>query len=130
MGPGRRGPEGAVGASGGTLGWPGRVAVGVLHGDTPEVFLAESDAVLSRLLAVRLVGPSRPEDFAPGVLEEIRSALLHQRWADAVTAWMLASGEVLDGYPDEEVVTEEMLDDERASMEIRLLPIFHNRAGP
>src|SRR5947208_2742192 len=50
MGPGRRGPEGAVGASGGTLGWPGRVAVGVLHGDTPEVFLAESDAVLSRLL--------------------------------------------------------------------------------
>jgi len=44
--------------------------------------------------------------------------------ADAVTAWMLASGEVLDGYPDEEVVTEEMLDDERASMEIRLSPIF------
>ena len=60
-----------------------------------------SDAVLGRLLAVRLVGPSRPEDFAPGVLEEIRSALLEQRWADAVTAWMLASGEVLDGYPDD-----------------------------
>src|SRR3979411_280588 len=107
LAPGQRGPEGPMGASGGTLGWPGRVAVGVLHGDTPEVFLAESDAVLGRLLAVRLVGPSRPEDFSPGVLEEIRSALLEQRWADAVTAWMLATGEVLDGYPDEEVVTEE-----------------------
>jgi hypothetical protein len=94
------------------------------------VFLAESDAVLGRLLAVRLVGPSRPEDFAPGVLEEIQAALLEQRWADAVTAWMLASGEVLDGYPDEEVVTEEMLDDERASMEIRLSPIFHGQAHP
>jgi hypothetical protein len=119
-----------LGPSGGTLGWPGRVAVGVRHGDTPEVFLAESDAVLGRLLAVRLVGPSRPEDFPPGVLEEIRSALLEQRWADAVTAWMLASGEVLDGYPDEEVVTEEMLDDERASMEIRLSPIFQGQAHP
>ena len=130
MGPGRRGPEALLGASGGTLGWPGRVAVGVLHGDTPEVFLAESDAVLGRLLAVRVVGPSRPEDFAPGILEEIRSALLEQRWADAVTAWMLASGEVLDGYPDEEVVTEEMLDDDRASMEIRLSPIFDGQAQP
>ena len=119
-----------MGASGGSLGWPGRVAVGVLHGDTPEVFLAESDAVLGRLLAVRLVGPSRPEDFAPGVLDEIRSALLEQRWADAVTAWMQASGEVLDGYPDEEVVTEEMLDDERASMEIRLSAIFGGLADP
>ncbi|HYR63524.1 MAG TPA: hypothetical protein VET24_12965 [Actinomycetota bacterium] len=113
-----------MGASGGTLGWPGRVAVGVLHGDTPEIFLAESDAVLGRLLAVRLVGPSRPEDFRPAELEEIRSALLEQRWADAVTAWMLATGDVLDGYPDEQIVTEEMLDDDRASMEIRLLPIF------
>jgi len=130
MGRGQRAPEAPLGASGGTLGWPGRVAVGVLHGDTPEVFLAESDAVLGRLLAVRVVGPSRPEDFAPGILEEIRSALLEQRWADAVTAWMLASGEVLDGYPDEEVVTEEMLDDERASMEIRLSPIFHGQAHP
>ena len=64
------------------------------------------------------------------ILEEIRSALLHQRWADAVTAWMLASGEVLDGYPDEEVVTEEMLDDERASMEIRLSPVFRGQADP
>ena len=53
-----------------------------------------------------------------------------QRWADAVTAWMLASGEVLDGYPDEEVVTEEMLDDDRASMEIRLSPIFDGQAHP
>ena len=130
MGPGPRGPEAPLGASGGTLGWPGRVAVGVLHGDTPEVFLAESDAVLGRLLAVRLVGPSRPEDFAAGVLEEIRSALLEQRWADAVTAWMLATGEVLDGYPDEEIVTEEMLDEDRASMEIRLSPIFRGQGDP
>lgn len=111
-------------ASGGTFGWPGRVAVGVLHGDTPEVFLAESDAVLGRLLAIRLVGASRPEDFTPAQLGEIRSALAEQRWPDAVTAWMLASGEVLDAYPDEQVVTEEMLDDDRTSMELRLSLIF------
>lgn len=113
-------------AAGGTPGWPGRVAVGVLHGDTPWVFLAESDTVLSRLLALKLVAPTHPGDLDPARLKVIRSALLEQRWADAVTEWMLAGGEVLDGYPDEQVVTEEMLDDDRASMEVRLSTIFQD----
>jgi len=113
-------------ASRGTLGWPGRIAVGVLHGDPPQIYLAESDSVLGRLLAARLVAPSRPEDFDASDLEEIRQALLEERWADAVVVWMRATGEGLDAYPDEETVTEEMLDSDRASMEICLSPIFSN----
>jgi len=115
-------------SSSSTLGWPGRVAVGVVHGDTPLVYLAESDAVLGRLLALRVVARSQPENLDPSDLEEIREALADQRWADAVATWMRATGEVLDAYPDEEVTTEEMLDAGRAAAEIRRSPIF--RSGP
>jgi hypothetical protein len=94
------------------------------------VYLAESDAVLGRLLAMRVVARSYPENLEPAELEEIREALSDGRWADAVAAWMRATGEVLDAYPDEEVVTEEMLDPQRAAEEIRRAPIFRGQSEP
>lgn len=111
-----------------TRGWPGRVAVGVLRGDPSQVFLAESDAVLGRLLALRVVARAEAADLDDAALAEIREALIQERWADALVAWMSSTGEALDGYPDEQVVTEAMLDAERASMEIRLAPIFRDPA--
>lgn len=106
-------------------GWPGRAAVAVTRDDPPQIFLAESDAVLARIVALRLVARSASASFAIGQdLHEIRDALLAERWGDAVLLWMAATGEVVDAYPDEEVWTTAMLDDERASLEIRLAPIF------
>lgn len=106
-------------------GWPGRAAVAVTRGDPPQVFLAESDAVLARLVALRLVARTASSSFAvDSDLREIRDALLSDRWGDAVALWMAAPGEFVDAYPDEEIWAAEMLDDERASLEIRLAPIF------
>lgn len=116
--------------TGGTLGWPGRVAVGILRGEAPQVFLAESDAVLGRLLALRLVAVADPADLGADAVAEIRDALVAERWGDAVLTWMSATGEIVDGYPDEEVVTEAELDAQRASMEIRLSPIFRDPGSP
>jgi hypothetical protein len=42
----------------------------------------------------------------------------------AVAQWMDATGTVVDACPDEEVWTEERLDQDRASFEIRVSPIF------
>jgi hypothetical protein len=118
-------------ASGSTIGWPGRVAVAVVRSDPPVVFLAESDAVIGRLLALRLVARARPSELAgSGRLGAIRNALLEERWGDAVAMWMDATAEVVDVYPDEEVVTEERLDHDTASMEIRLAPIFEDDEPP
>lgn len=114
-------------SSGSTLGWPGRVAVGVLRGDPPQIFLAGSDAVLGRLLALRLVAQTAPAELGDA-LEELREALADERWADAVATWMVATGEVVDAYPDEEVATEESLTAARASWDIRRAPIFRDAA--
>jgi hypothetical protein len=117
-----------VPVGGATRGWPGRVAVAILRGEPPQVFLAETDAVLGRLLALRLVARADPGALEPDTVRELREALTGERWADALLAWMTATGEVVDAYPDEEVVTEATLDAERASMEIRLAPIFQEAA--
>jgi hypothetical protein len=54
----------------------------------------------------------------------LRSALLEERWADAVLGWWDATATAIDAYPDEEVWSTTELDDERASFEARLAPIF------
>jgi hypothetical protein len=113
-----------------TLGWPGRVAVGIVRGDPTQVFLAESDAVLGRLLALRLVASSPASELEPsGLLGEIRQALLEERWGDAVELWMRATGEIIDVYPDESVVSDEVLGIERAAAEVRLSPAFDGEPG-
>ena len=105
--------------------WPGRVAVGVRRGDVPDVFLAESEAVLGRVLALRLVARTPAGAISDAMmLERMRSALLEERWGDAVAAWMEYTGEIVDGYPDEPVLTNARLDADTASVEIRLSPIF------
>ncbi len=105
-------------------GWPGRVAVAVVRSDPPLVFLATDDAVLSRLIALKVVARTDPSDLPTASLERIRSALLEENWAAAVVEWIQASGEAVDAYPDEDVWTESRLDAEVASLEIRLARIF------
>lgn len=105
--------------------WPGRVAVGIVRSDPPEVFVAEDEVVLSRLLALKVVATSSPETFAdPAALERVRAALLQERWADAVLEWIDAVGVAVDGYPDEELWTDHHLDEDTAAMEIRVARLF------
>ena len=102
-----------------------RVALGVLRGDVPTVYVAENVEVLGRLLALRLVASTPPSRVRSG-LDEIREALLEERWGDAVFAWMTATDNVVDGYDDEHVWTEGRLDAAYAAFEIRLSPIFQD----
>jgi hypothetical protein len=100
----------------------------VLHSDPPQVFLAESDETLSRVLALRLVAQRGPSEFASErTVDGIRAALLAEEWARAVELWLMSSDEELDVWGSEELSWDEELDDERTSMEIRLAPIFEDR---
>jgi hypothetical protein len=71
-----------------------------------------------------------PSELArSGLLDHVRQALLEERWGDATGLWMRATGYVLDAYPDEKIATDERLDEEYASVEIRLSPIFEDVAS-
>ncbi len=103
------------------------MAVGIVRSDPPQVFIAESQDVLGRLVALEVVATCDPEQlFRAGLLDDIREALLEERWGDAVAGWIAATGEAVDAYPDEIVWTEARLDGERASFEIRLSRVFES----
>lgn len=107
-------------------------AYAVVRGEEPRVFLAESAAVISRVLGVELVAATAPERIGdPALLREIRDALLDERWADALVAWMKATGEVVDVYEGYVPVwTEDELDAARASFEVRMSRLFGGVAHP
>jgi hypothetical protein len=101
----------------------------IVRGDEPQVFLADSVEVLGRVLAINLVARTSPREISSSAVGAIRDALLDERWADAVTEWMSATGHVVDAYPDEEVWSDARLDAEQASMEIRMARIFDDSPG-
>lgn len=103
------------------------VAVAVTRDDPPQVMIAQNDEVVSRVIALELVAKTRADHVEPRErLDEIRSALLQERWADAVVVWMDATDSVVDVYAGERVWTEAGLDTERAALEIRVSPIFRD----
>jgi hypothetical protein len=101
-------------------------AYAVVRGDEPRVFLAENAAVMSRVLALELVARLPASGVSSEArLEEMRAALLEERWADAVVAWIEETGTPVDVYEEALAVwTEHDLDVEGASLEIRMAPLF------
>jgi hypothetical protein len=104
----------------------GAGAYAVVRGEEPQVFLAESADVMNRVLALHLVAQLPAASVSsPARLGEMRAALLEERWADAVVAWIDETGTAVDVYDEVlPVWTERDLDAEQASMEIRMAPLF------
>ena len=101
-------------------------AYAVVRGDEPRVFLAEDADVMARVLALDLVARTPAHSVSSRArLDEMRSALLEERWADALIVWIEDTGTPVDVYEETlPVWTEARLDAEQASMEIRMAPLF------
>lgn len=101
-------------------------AYAVVRGEEPQVVLAEDAHVLSRALALALVAQlPAARVSSPARLEEMRQALLEERWADALVTWMEETETAVDVYDESpRVWTATELDEEQASMEIRMAPLF------
>ena len=101
-------------------------AYAVVRGEEPEIFLAEDATVLARLLALNLVAQLPARDVSsPARLDEMRKALLEERWADALVLWMDETGTAVDVYDEcPRVFTEAILDSDQAALEIRVAPLF------
>ena len=74
------------------------VAYAVVRFDPPEVYLAEDIEVLQRLLALELVADTDPALLTVEGADELRRALLDERWSDAVVTWMELSSVAVDVY--------------------------------
>ena len=101
-------------------------AYAVVRGEEPSVFLAEDATVLARTLAVSLVAQLPAADVSSVArLEAMRSALLEERWADALVLWMEETGTLVDVYDESpRVWAADDLAEEKASLEIRVAPLF------
>lgn len=110
-----------------TLPNPAPVSVAVVRTDPPDVFLAQDPEVLGRVLALQVVARSRPQELGTHATETIREALLDERWADAVVAWIGATGIAVDAYPDETVWSHHRVAADATAFELRLAPIFEER---
>lgn len=100
-------------------------AYAIVKSEPPQLFLAENAQVISRLIALKVVAASEPSTFGSFRLEQVRRALLEQRWADAVVAWMDATNTDIDVYEEfVPVWTEHDLDADLASFEIRMARLF------
>jgi hypothetical protein len=101
-------------------------AYAVVRSEDPVVFLAENADVISRVLALQLVAQLPAADVSsPARLREMQQALLEERWADALVAWIEETGTAVDVYEEvPKVWSGAELHAEQASMEIRVAPLF------
>jgi len=101
-------------------------AYAVVREEDPKVFLAENADVLARVLALQVVAQLPAATVrSPARLEEMRSALLDERWGDALMAWIEETDTPVDVYDEALIVwTNDALDADQASMEIRMAPLF------
>ena len=106
---------------------PGRVAVAVTREDPPRLLIATDEDVLSRAIATRVVAQEDPATFSHANLLAIQSALLEERWSDAVALWIDSTSASVDVYPDEEILRESDLTTEAAAFSIRMGRLFSHR---
>lgn len=92
------------------------------HGNPGQVLIAEDEESIGQAIALHVIARTSPRELGSSV-DEIRSALLEHRWADATLAWMSATDHVVDCYPDEPVWGSAP-DDRPIEFELQFTPLF------
>ena len=99
-------------------------AYAVVRDDPPEVFVAENLDVLHRVLALHVVAQVPGNQFG-GQAAYVREALLDERWADAVVAWMELTNVVIDVYDSGPDLYEAGdVSGEASQMRLQFTPLF------
>ena len=103
------------------------VAYAVTRGDPPEVYLASDVEVLERLLALEVVARLDASTIEPGEAETLRSALLAERWGEAVSDWISITGVAIDVYTHLHIYTGAELPSELIGAQLQFAPLFRDR---
>ena len=90
----------------------------------PEVWIASDESAIAQVIALHVIAATEPSELGSR-LAEVRTALLEERWTDALVAWMEETGRVADVYPDEPI-RGEALSEATAMLELQFKPIFQD----
>jgi len=99
------------------------VACAVVRDDPPAIFAADDIETLNWVLALKLVATTSASTVSDSLRDSLRSALLEERWGDAVETWMRHNNVVVDVYPAMDFYLPE--DIELASVEMQFTPLFN-----
>ncbi len=100
------------------------VACAVVRDDPPEVFVAEDLETLNWVLALRLIARTPGSDLPDPMRAALRTALLEERWGDAVALWMQIRPGVVDVYPSYDFFMPPDVD--LAAEELQFSPLFRD----
>lgn len=100
------------------------VACAVIHQEPPQVLLAENIEVLHRVLALEVVARADPTRLDPGARDEMRAALLDERWDDAVLAWIGLTGIYVDVYSNHQLFADDDLPADLIGAQLQFTRLF------
>lgn len=99
------------------------VATAVVHTEPPLVYLADDLDTLHRVLALEVVARTEAK-LLNGRADEIRSALLGERWGDAVVTWIQETGTGIDVYSSSSVYTDDDLPIDLIGAQLQFAALF------
>jgi hypothetical protein len=101
----------------------GPVAYAVVHSEPAAIYLASDIEVLQRVIAVEVIARTDPR-LLDDRADDIRTALLDERWAAAAAAWIDATGIGIDVYTNISVYETEDLPPELVGAQLQFTPLF------
>lgn len=101
-----------------------RVAIAIVRGPLPEVYIAEDQETLNWVLALQMIASTPGHLLGEGLRDTLREALLEERWGDAVIEWMHANDLEIDVYSSETLY--QASDVEMAHDELQFTPLFQD----
>lgn len=103
------------------------LAYAVVRREPPDVFVAEDIDVLQRVIALEVVAQTPPAGLSEESRDDLRRALLEERWGDAVAGWIELTGVPIDVYTGGLLVwTAEAVDAEISGLELQFAPLFRD----
>ena len=99
------------------------VATAVVHTEPASVYLADDIDVLHRVLALEVVARTDP-GLLNGRAEEIREALLEERWGDAVVVWIRETGTGIDVYTNSSVYSDDDVPEDLIGAQLQFSALF------
>lgn len=101
------------------------VATAVVHVEPPLVYLADDLDTLHRVLALEVVARTEGT-LLNGQADEIRDALLGERWGDAVVSWIRETGTGIDVYSNSSVYTTDDLPADLIGAQLQFAALFRD----